>query len=911
MIFKKCILVAALFSGTIALSQPTYAYNDYYYNYAQRIKNGNSQRHFVNVLTRAMERRVTVYENIVSKYGHYSWASKYVAKLEQFKLDLVRWQDLQSAINDSAPVVVKTDISSRDYDQVKRGSEYLFSTNERTFEETEGNIVSVFKEVTTVYATDVITKTFLITYTTQHYSDGSKHTTTKAKLKSSATILEKRSELDKTLLRQYALAPVNGVEGGTGTKTVNVLTEQEYLAREDVSLTGTDAYLKAAQNQWSGFTKNTIDNHWGVYGQNLEQVGAPASWAKGWTGKGSTIAILDTGIDLGHSEFEGRIVDTDCFSFGCRYYGETVDDINNVSHGTHVAGIAAAALDGVGMTGVAPDANLMIGKISFGKYGAIDLSAMDDGIAWAAAGGAVVANVSANYNVDTTYKNSLVKMEDGLYRSTDTRKWMSSGATYAEDGYSHFLKRTYVNDIINSMEGNEIVLVASAGNQGMDISTFPAHMAVLENEDGALVLDGRVIIAGNYDAKSYKGIAYSSNRAGTVCFDYNETQNTCDSDRRVSDFYLMAPGTYVMSAIDNNEYMTLSGTSMAAPTISGGVALVHQMWPHMKGSNLVKLLLDTGNKDIASYNENVHGQGLMDLDEATQPQGALGIPTTGRVDGAKSAVGSSSSMSVAGVSVSAIDALMVVDDYDRDFYIDGNDLISGVDTRTVHITKAAQAGAKINEYAGYAAGMPLDMGKLSTSFNETGDEFSFTYDLTKNLAFGVVRESETFLGNYADGGIMDINGATTLHLGYEAEQEVAKGISVFGGATVGVSDLNVNSTAMMRSVSSALSNSARIGTKFTNGQSTFGLIAALPVAITSADAHFEVATGVSVSGDIQTQTITSSLANDAREYSLGAFYNTALTNYADLGVFAELRNNYAGAAGAVNAEYGVKLSGSF
>ena len=53
----------------------------------------------------------------------------------------------------------------------------------------------------------------------------------------------------------------------------------------------------------------------------------------------------------------------------------------------------------------------------------------------------------------------------------------------------------------------------------------------------------------------------------------------------------------------------------------------------MKGENLVKLILNTADTNINGYNENTHGQGMLDLDEATKPQGEVGVPTTGRVDG--------------------------------------------------------------------------------------------------------------------------------------------------------------------------------------------------------------------------------------------------------------------------------------
>ena len=52
----------------------------------------------------------------------------------------------------------------------------------------------------------------------------------------------------------------------------------------------------------------------------------------------------------------------------------------------------------------------------------------------------------------------------------------------------------------------------------------------------------------------------------------------------------------------------------------------------MNGENLVKLVMNTADKNLTGYNVSIHGQGLLDLDEATKPQGAVGLATSGRVD---------------------------------------------------------------------------------------------------------------------------------------------------------------------------------------------------------------------------------------------------------------------------------------
>ena len=68
---------------------------------------------------------------------------------------------------------------------------------------------------------------------------------------------------------------------------------------------------------------------------------------------------------------------------------ETIQDKNKYSHGTHVAGIAAANLDGVGTTGVAYDADLLIAKTAYDN-GFFDFTLVDEAIAWSVANGADV-----------------------------------------------------------------------------------------------------------------------------------------------------------------------------------------------------------------------------------------------------------------------------------------------------------------------------------------------------------------------------------------------------------------------------------------------------------------------------------------------------------------------------------------
>ena len=128
-------------------------------------------------------------------------------------------------------------------------------------------------------------------------------------------------------------------------------------------------------------------NLWG-----LDNIDIPEIWAKTYKkdsilGEGVTIAVVDTGIDLDHKEFKGRVVngydfvDDDIFA----------DDLHG--HGTHVAGTIAAANDSKGITGVAYNSKIMPIRV-LDENGRGYLSDVARGIRFAADNGADVINLS-------------------------------------------------------------------------------------------------------------------------------------------------------------------------------------------------------------------------------------------------------------------------------------------------------------------------------------------------------------------------------------------------------------------------------------------------------------------------------------------------------------------------------------
>jgi subtilisin family serine protease len=125
---------------------------------------------------------------------------------------------------------------------------------------------------------------------------------------------------------------------------------------------------------------------------HLRQVGAQRSWTAGRAGTGITVAVLDSGIDRSHPDLTGQIVgQVDCTGpRGC-----TTKPAATMPywHGTHVAGVIAAAANGKGVVGVAPRARLLDVRV-LDADGRGDTAMVTAGVEWAIRHGAKILNLS-------------------------------------------------------------------------------------------------------------------------------------------------------------------------------------------------------------------------------------------------------------------------------------------------------------------------------------------------------------------------------------------------------------------------------------------------------------------------------------------------------------------------------------
>jgi len=569
-----------------------------------------------------------------------------------------------------------------------------------------------------------------------------------------------------------------------------------------------------------------------IANKQLDVSNFSTAYSRGWTGKGSLVTIADTGANINHVDLDDNI------KYTIDYTGTTIN--NSSSHGTHVAGIAAGEKNNTGMHGAAFDANLAIAKVGSGY--SYSFATAKKAAEWGRDKGSVAINVSAEVNYDSAFRNSIVKKTDGNYYSTH---WY-----YGTNGYNGA-----VNEASGwkSALGNDQVLVKAAGNAGWNYSAGMNQMATATDADGNLLLDGQMIIVGNYDTNN--GIINSSsNKAGTVCATYKN--NVCIDAKKIKDFYIMADGTAVTSTAENGGYVTMTGTSMAAPVVTGSIAILHQMWPHMKGKHLVQLVLVTGNKNIASYDENVHGQGLLDMDKATRPVGATGIPTTGRTNGGVSNV--SGGANVSGVSASNIQALtsvMVLDSFERDFFINLGDMTQSVDTRTVSV--AEQMGA-VNYYKSYMnAEQHITFPKYNINDNS-------------NIEFGFGASDGHYLGNSFSGTLGTTLDSSTLYANYNYN----KG-GFYAQAGLGYSTVNFDTSNSLLSSNTAnvISSTATVGYEIKPADGhKLGFNVSQPVTIEDAKLNYTIPTSRTLDGKVNFTNSTLNFKNDKREIDIGTYY---------------------------------------
>jgi hypothetical protein len=286
----------------------------------------------------------------------------------------------------------------------------------------------------------------------------------------------------------------------------------------------------------------------------LEQVAAPAAWDLGLDGQGTTIAVLDTGVDAGHPDLAGQVVATQNFT-------DEADAEDRQGHGTHVASLAAgtgAGADGARM-GLAPGAEVISGKV-LDNEGQGQESWVIAGMEWAVDQGADVVNLSLSGQSDGD--NPVDEALEALAAESDTLFVAAAGNAGGRTGGAY-----------------------SIGSPG----TSPSALTVgaVTAEDYLASFSSRGPTWGTYRLKpdlAAPGVELLGAKAG---------------------------------ARDGDLYTAKTGTSMASPVVAGAAALLRQQHPDWSAEQVKARLMSTADPNNW-YNAWTYGAGRLDLAAATQ-----------------------------------------------------------------------------------------------------------------------------------------------------------------------------------------------------------------------------------------------------------------------------------------------------
>ena len=677
------------------------------------------------------------------------------------------------------------------------------------------------------------------------------------------------------------------------------------------------------------FTSDSIAA--GKIGDNyLDAINAEYAWARGFTGAGSKILIIDSGINLGHDEFAGSVTDTKSFLRRSRT-GIT----DRVGHGTGLASIAAGNWDGVGVAGVAPDADLAIAKVT--DNGRIGFSQVLQAVKWGGQINADVANISANTDYRSTFRRN--------WRQTDDGAWYNDHRTYVRNYYTGRRATGFYggeNPLkwARALNGADMVIVNSAGNGGLAMPENPAPMAIATKDNGELWLNGQMLIVGAWDVQN-ESIARYSNRAGHICQGKNldMKSGTCADEYRISDFYIMAPGNAFTASKTGDLYNIQTGTSQAAAVVSGAVAVVKQAWPHLSAKDTVTLLTQTANRDIKGYDKEVHGMGLLDLEKATRPLGEVGIPTTGDRNGAKMTLsGGFSTSSGDGLEeiAGALSSVMVTDELGRDYYVNmaqsANNKARRADWNP--ISKANFYARDFNPYhrlnmytqSGSVQLKELDMKMSFDEYNATGmfefghtTQFGDTGKTKLRVGAGMLNEKDGFMGNYMSGVMGQVDGSYTSYTNFSGAYELDDKLSMFGNYWMGYTQVDQTAKGFVTGIEDTETYSWSAGVDYTNKEHSVGFTVSQPVTISQGTLNVSIPVGLTANGDVAYYNDKVSMAPKTPEIDIGTYYKFNSTDVkigktkanASFTGFAEHQMNYLNQEGVDNQVAGFMFTMDF
>lgn len=290
------------------------------------------------------------------------------------------------------------------------------------------------------------------------------------------------------------------------------------------------------------------------------QIGVlPAAEYGKYTGRGVTVAVLDTGISR-HPDLRNRI----------RVFRDFVNNRNDVyddcGHGTHVCGIIGGDgyASGGRYSGIAPKVQFVIGKV-LDKDGEGSADNMISALEWI-------------LKIRTVYQIRVLNISVGINNLKDRNK------------------EKYIIELMELIWDCGVTVICAAGNNGPESGSL-----------SALGKSRKIITVGCHDGQMHK------NKSGS-CDNYSGRGDLFSPLRKPD---VVAPGTDIISCNafylngKNNYYVKKSGTSMATPIVTGVAALFFEKYPHFRCDDFKKRLTYTASDLGEPWNKQ--GWGMVNV----------------------------------------------------------------------------------------------------------------------------------------------------------------------------------------------------------------------------------------------------------------------------------------------------------
>lgn len=249
-------------------------------------------------------------------------------------------------------------------------------------------------------------------------------------------------------------------------------------------------------------------------------------------------------------------------------------------HGAGVASLIAGAHDGKGVMGIAPEVKIA----TYNPFGA------DSRSSWDSVGKGVESLFYKYIGGNKTGYVSIINLSLG-----------ESGWTLSQ-GMADVLARPKI-----ARFHDETLYVIAAGNDGVSQTA---------DIDWTGARDANIIVVGSVDPNGQ--ISSFSNRPGDACL---LVYGTCKAGNELYKRTIVAPGSLILASDGAGGVTRVSGTSFAAPLVSGAVSLLHDRWPWLvrHQSESAEIIFRSARDLGAPGPDAVYGHGLLDVAASQSP----------------------------------------------------------------------------------------------------------------------------------------------------------------------------------------------------------------------------------------------------------------------------------------------------